>query len=340
MLTFKTEDLFLNPNDLELQYRRRNDEEKTGVSYGQRKLLLTVLQFITNYWDPAQIPNPCILYIGSSPGNNIEIIAELFPEVEFHLYDPNPFKIKKSEKVHLYQQYFTDEDAHFWKNKNSGNVYFISDIRTADYTKAKNLDDNERQIMKDMENQMKWYNIIKPVHAHLKFRLPYTGGNRPAVLSYLDGTLYKQPWAPGTSTETRLVPNGDGNGITKNWDCMKYQSQLFHHNVIIRETFLYDNLCLDSPELLNDYDSRCEVEILTNYLNKRNAFSTENVKKLSRMITKRLSPTLTMEFLRKNPRYIKDVNFRSREKKETRDNSSEIHHRNKKESGLAKQLGL
>ena len=321
MIQFQESDLYLNLTDPELEYRRRNDEDKTSVHHGQRKLLLTVVEFLTLYWDPAKYPKPKLVYSGAAPGVNIQIISDLFPEFEFHLYDPSPFKIRASERVKLYNQYFTDEDAKFWENKN---VYFISDIRTADYTKAKDLDENEEQIMKDMMDQMRWYNIINPIKAHLKFRLPYTGGNRPTHIKYLDGVLFKQVFAPETSTETRLVPHSPG--LTKDWDCLKYQSQMFYHNAIVRESKNYlnpldnsENL-IDYPELTNDYDSTCEIWILTKYLKLRNTFSSDGVKKLSRTITKKLSDKrskqITLEFLRKNPRYIKEQNM----KPLTRDN--------------------
>ena len=202
---FCENDLLLNDTDPELPYRRRQDEEKKAIHMGQRKLCLTVLQFITIYWDP--ITKPVVVYAGAAPGININIIADLYPNTEFHLYDPADFKVKPRSNIHLYQQYFTDTEAREWAIKKIP-LLFISDIRTADYTQAKNLDENEDQISGDMDAQMRWYNIIKPISAQLKFRLPYTGGSRPLSVDYLDGIIYKQPWAPQTSTETRLVPIG------------------------------------------------------------------------------------------------------------------------------------
>lgn len=317
MLVFKQDDFYLKESDPETEYRRRKDEDKYSVHFGQRKLCLTVLQFLALYYKPE---NPCrkILYIGAAQGNNIQIIVDLFPDLEFHLYDPAPFKIKSSTRVFLYNQYFTDEDALKWSKIP---CYFISDIRTADYTKAKDLDENEEQIQKDMMDQMRWYNIIKPIKAHLKFRLPYTGGNRPLFVDYLDGILFKQVFAPETSTETRLVPHGPN--IMKKWDCLKYQSQMFHHNSVIRETVKYLNPLdnskepIDYPELTNDYDSTCEIFILM-------LLRQGNVKELSREITKKLSnkkKIMTLEFLRQNPRYIKEKNMvLQRETKTTRNN--------------------
>jgi len=321
---FTETDLYLNLGDSQLSYRRRNEEEKTSVSWGQRKLLLTLIQFLTRHWDPVQVPKPVIVYAGAAPGINIGIVSQLFPEADFHLYDPAQFKIKPIKKsgegsITLYQQYFTDEDAKRWAGRND--VYFISDIRTADYTQSKDLDDNESQITKDMEMQMQWYLIIQPIKAHLKFRLPYTGGNRPSKVNYLRGKVYKQPWSPQTTTETRLVP--DGNDIIT-WDCQIYQDQMFHHNVIIREQYKYkiqssnskdvicENIFIDYPELLNEWDSIAEAKIWEEYLIKRIGKSDINsIVNLSRLATTKLTANSKVKVkdsissLRSKPQSIK-----------------------------------
>lgn len=317
---FTSSDLFLNPTDPELPYRRRKDEEKTSIHWGQRKLLLTLVQFLTLFWKPSKTPKPIVVYAGAAPGTNIGIVSTLFPEVEFHLYDPSPFKVNNTDKIKTYQQYFTDDDAKQWAGRND--VYFISDIRTADYTKAKNLDENEQQIMKDMEMQMRWFLLINPVEGHLKFRPPYTGGNRPERINYLYGYVFLQPWSPQTTTESRLVPvrGQDGNWMIASWSAQKYQDQMFYHNVIVRESYKYinpfssTNQPIDSPELLNDYDSLCEAQIWIDYLNVRTGnFNQQSVVALSRLITDKLNTHNkhkdTLALLRSNPQLIKNRNI-------------------------------
>ena len=316
-IEYKKEDLFVNSEDPELPYRRRKDEEKTSVSWGQRKLLLVLLQFLNLFWDKNKVEKPVVIYAGAAPGINIKIVSELYPEVEFHLYDPAPFKIKSTSKIHLYNEYFTDKTARKWADRND--IYFISDIRTADYTLVSNLDKNEAQILSDMKNQMNWHQIIKPVEAQLKFRLPYTGGNRPETVEYLTGWVFKQPWAPQTTTETRLVPTSDPSDLTKKWNCMKYQSQMFHHNTIVRETYKYKNFInsdlthLDEPELLNDWDSMTEAWILRDYLIRRGS-NPSYVPTLSKLLTKKLTKKSkfndNLDTLRNTPQLIKNRNFR------------------------------
>lgn len=317
---YTQKDLFLNPTDPEMPYRRRKDEEKTGIHWGQRKLLLTLIQFLSLFWDPKKVPKPIVVYAGAAPGTNIAIVSQLFPEIEFHLYDPAPFKIRPSGRIHLYQQYFEDGDAKKWAGRKD--VFFVSDIRTADYQKTRNLDEYENQIQKDMNMQMVWVQIINPSQAHLKLRFPYTGGGRPSHVNYLYGYVLKQPWAPQTTTETRLVPVRDnsGNWITAEWSSQKYQDQLFYHNVIIREQFKYLNpfdnkdTPIDSPELLNDWDSRTEAQIWMDYLSRRGVPITgQSVIALSRLITRKLTENSrykdTLHILRSNPQFIKKRNM-------------------------------
>ena len=314
-MEFTKDDELLKQEDPEEPYRRRKDEEKTSISWGQRKLLMCLVSFISNHLDKGK--NAVLLYAGAAPAVNIGIAARLFPNITWHLYDPQPFKLKTdlNRKMVVYQKKFTDEIAHYWGKiqKKDGNIYFISDIRTADYTKTKNLEDNENQIMGDMELQKKWVEIIKPCKSQLKFRLPYTLPNLPLEIEYFDGIIYKQCYSPQTSTETRLVLTSP-TLTYKKYSCEKYQSQLFYHNIVVREKNKYVNLFMDEPELLDDYDSCCEISIWKDYLNYiGKETNRENILQLSRNATKLLTKgrkySDTLSYLRANPQAIKKRNF-------------------------------
>jgi len=308
-MLFQHKDILLNNDDPEEEYRRRKDEEKKSISWGQRKLLLTLVSFLTEHC--MDIENAIILYVGAGPGVNIGITADLFPKFTFHLYDPAKFKIKTdfSKKIIVYNKKFTDEIAEFWSKKN--NIIFISDIRTADYTKTKDLNENENQILSDMEHQKRWVEIIKPVKSHLKFRLNYTGDGRQEKMEYFDGIIYKQPYAPNTSSETRLVLTSSDLKY-KTYDCKKYESQMFYHNIIIREQNKYEKSIVDGVELVNDWDSCCELEIWKKYLEIND--SEEDILKLSEkstvLLTKGRKYQDTLAYLRANPQAIKNRNFK------------------------------
>jgi len=292
-------DLYLDPvNSPKKMYYELNKDEKINLHWGQRKLLLVLLQFLNIFWDPEKVPIPKLVYAGAAPGINIPIVSMLYPEVEFHLYDPSEFKIKETDKIKIHQEYFTDDVARQWANRDD--VYFESDIRTITMKKGMNLDDHEKVIVENMNMQMNWYNIIKPVFGHLKFRLPFTGGNRPTKINYLYGYVFKQPWAPEVSIETRLVPLPN-HGIVE-WDTATYQNQMFYHNTEIRSKIKYYNpfgvginnkTPIDGPELLNDWDSVTEAMIIASYLKKRTGnFTPEQVNSISRLLTAKINEGL------------------------------------------------
>ena len=291
---YTVNDLLLDPikSPERTYYEIPKEQRNMNLYWGQRKLLLALIAFINIFWDPVKVSNPKFVYAGAAPGNNIEIISQLYPEIEFHLYYPSRFNIKPTDKIKIYNTYFTDEVAQSWSNRND--VYFISDVRTVEITKDTDLDVHEAIIVDNMNMQMRWYNIIKPVYAQLKFRLPFTGGNRPKKLNYLYGYIFKQPWAPEQSIETRLVPLPNGGNIE--WDTEKYQNQMFYHNTVIRPSAKYYNPFnhtanhIDGNELLNDWDSTAEAVIIAAYLKKRAGKYTEDqVKAISRLFTDKLT---------------------------------------------------
>ena len=312
MRRFESRDETLNDDDEQLEYRRRRDDEKTCVSYGQRKLLLSLVSFLSKY--TKNLNAPLILYIGAAPGNNISIATDLFPNFEWHLYDPARFAISTDVKrnVFVYQKYFDDETAKYWAERRKGrNLIFISDIRTADYTKAKDLNENEDNIELDMRMQKGWVEILKPDVTQLKFRLSYVLDERSKEYEYFDGVIYKQCFAPQTSTETRLVFS---DIKYKKYDCEKYERQLFHHNAVIREKTKFLNQEADGIELVDDWDCSTEVSIWKDYLNFLGKdVSKGEILKLSQDATKLLNANKkqpdTLSYLRSNPRIIKNRNF-------------------------------
>lgn len=286
---FTRQDLLVTPDLPEEAYRRRNESEKKAVHWGQLKLLMNEIMFFSLFWDPEAVPNPVVVYAGAAPGLHIPFLASMFPTFVFHLYDPRPFGIGGSDRIHIHQQLFLDADAQRWARRSD--VLFISDIRTADYTQMEGAE-NEAAIMADMRMQENWYNIIRPVRGHLKFRLPYVEGYPGAMTSvrYLNGFVFRQPWAPQTSTETRLVPTGG----EIDWSSKKYEDQMFYHNAVVRERqrFLNPLTGTDTPidpsqGLTNDYDSTAHTVILMDYLMKMGgseAVTADAVLRLSRAV--------------------------------------------------------
>ena len=302
---FTIQDLVVGPHAQRAVYRKRTNDIKTTIHWGQRKLHLSEVEFFTLYWDPTKVPNPTCVYAGAAPGTHIELLSKMFPNFTFHLYDPGAFIIKPTARIQIFNEYFTDDVARKYSGRTD--ILFLSDIRTADY-KALNkeelikrgittfdnddqaigpddiIDDayaaaeihNEDQIWGDMNMQQSWVQIMNPEHALLKFRLPYPLDGKDVKVQYLRGVVYWQVWAPQTSTETRLKPVRNAKGVydISEWSILEYEQWSFHHNSIVREQWRYKNIfngtdqLIDSPELLNDFDSTAEAMILKLYLEK------------------------------------------------------------------------
>lgn len=273
--------LLLKPSDPQMEYRRREKEIKQSVHWGQLKLALAVLSFITYYWDPDEVPEPILVYAGAAPGDNINLLIDLFPQFkEWHLFDPRHIVVKPVPgKVFVYSGeengYFTDEYAQKFAGRND--IYFVSDIRVGGYRGEISNKEFEQGVWKDNKMQQKWVQIIRPLYAHLKFRLPYPGNNLPQFYQYFDGDVLKQPWVGPTSTETRLVVSNKNMELI-GWDNVVYQNQLFYHNKVIRENTNYTCKYSDKPligtlvneqpvyQLIQDWDSMMTIQVLGDYL--------------------------------------------------------------------------
>lgn len=302
--------LFVTQASERVPYHGRAKEEKKAVHWGNRKLTIAEIELLALFWDPVALPKPKILYVGAAPGSHIDILAQMFPEVEFHLYDPRKFSLeenlpgtpgyvqgKASIKIYTGESgFFTDDKAREWSGR--GDVIFICDIRSGDIKDK----DFAAVITADMKAQERWYNIIQPRLAQLKFRLPYYDEKRDGTqtFKYLGGRVMKGIWTPASSTEARLIPE---QGMTVDWDLQWYEDTMAYHNRILRETPLgFRNLWtgdltpISDPELVVDFDSVAEAFILRGYLLGRSVEnpSQQQVAALSAWITDELNAWSTL----------------------------------------------
>ena len=243
----------LNPKSRRMKYIF--SDKKRDIHNGQRKLLMSEIEFLVNNYQEKVI----VLYIGASAGVgsiHTYTLINMFPEFEYHLYDNKDFfhKLYELKNVTIFKRWFTDDDSKFYANKK---VFLISDLRDPDIGSAKNNKNLNRQnniVHDDMNIQMKFYMDIKPVSALLKFRLPW----KPGKTTYLDGSIYYQTWQKADSTETRLVPNGK----LKVYDNTSYEERLFYFNNETRLRYYkhnYECYC-------HCYDCMSEITILESYI--------------------------------------------------------------------------
>ena len=262
----------LDNNISRKKYHRRATEKKNVLHWGQRKLLLTEIEFLTIYYTKLRTTSnkkePYMIYAGAAPGTHLMILSEMFPDVHFILYDPRDFDpdLGSYPMIEINQQLFLDVDAKKWISDDhpDKDILLVSDIRTGEPFKMTD-EQVEKQVRFDHKLQYDWYKIMKPVLSMFKFRLPWIDGQTP----YLDGEIYIQPYPPQTSTETRLIVYGaDAADIL--YDNKKYEEQLFYFNTELREAE-YKNILekIDTHDkcgLNNKYDCVAEINILSNYL--------------------------------------------------------------------------
>ncbi|CAF0970908.1 unnamed protein product [Brachionus calyciflorus] len=248
---------------------KEKDQDRSSVHYGQRKLFLSEVEFLTNVC--CQVPKEklfkkiVIIYAGAAPGIHIDFLNQLFPFMYFVLVDPAKMAVKTSEKIRIHQEYFTDETAQSLKKEFQHDlILFISDIRR--FGPGAKLTDSEieEEIVEDMRNQKNWFKILNPFRALLKFRLPYVENrtNAQRFLEYLDGDVYFQIWPPNSSSETRLYVKE--NAGLKEYDCIKYENQLYRFNNNERVMCYEHEYLVDGLD--HCYDCRAELYVFENYL--------------------------------------------------------------------------
>jgi len=281
---FDIKDIVINSQHNKTSYHERKKEVVNNVHHGHYKLFYSELLFCSLYLKESVENKATVLYIGAAPGFQISLLSKLFPNTIWILYDAANFpdKLYYQSNIKIYNKLFLDEDLLEWKKKNIKNLYIISDIRSRGYNvnqKSKKEDELFQQAIKDdMYLQMKWVKELKPIKSSLKFRLPYGYDwyitENGEYFNYLDGICFKQPWAPQSSIECRLIPFDDLR--EKKWNFIYHEQYMMYHNSIIREKQKYYNLITKKLDLvyydilLNDYDSVYTQYIILQYMKCKN----------------------------------------------------------------------
>jgi len=182
---------------------------------GQRKLLINEVAFLHLHGNLSDK----VLYVGAAPGPHINVLADLFPNHKFYLYDPREFDTNLNLKLNVktYQKYFTDQEALKYKK-----CLFISDIRTGGT-------DFEKEVEYNLTQQKKWCDIIEPVMTSLKFRMPFTKTDK--IIPYYRGKICLQSWCGIDSNETRLWTDCKKQ---TNYSTHDFEQRMFHYNLNLR----------------------------------------------------------------------------------------------------------
>jgi hypothetical protein len=203
-------------------YKRMPCADALHGHLGQRKLMLSEVRFLAEHGHRA----PLVLYVGAAPGTHIPLLADMFPEHEFHLWDGREFspKVRAHPRIKTIQKMFFAEQAREYEGKK---CLLVSDIRAAD--------PNDAKIVVDNEVQAAWVRQIRPAAFSLKFHPPYD--NPTGAYRYLDGEAQLQAWAPLNSSETRLVgvASESEDLPERDWDTAAYDARMFYRNIVERD---------------------------------------------------------------------------------------------------------
>lgn len=224
-------------------YENARKGEPSFVEIPLLRQFLVDLFFLTYFWDPSAEPDPIVVIIGSGNGQYYPLLSELFPMIEFHLYDDLEFVIDESEKIIIHNELFNPGE---W---NEGGFYLISHIKTDDRAD-------------DMKLQEQWVEELKPIKSMLRYDVNY--------VNYYDGYAILPPWDK-QSYELYLVPTN--NLDRREWNLKILRKQLWYHYHIVREYHNYLNIFDDTWDVYNEdelintrWDDTWTISILSDYL--------------------------------------------------------------------------
>lgn len=233
--------------------------------WGQRKLLLSEIEFLSKYSRSEDI----VVYAGAAPGIHIPYLSELFPELSFILVDPGRFGIKETEKIKIINGYFNEKIISTLPK----NLLFISDIRRKGIHDCDSVDEYDRLFQEDMELQQEWIEMMRPLYSFVKFKLSFNSGST----EYLKGKIYLPVFGRQGTSEARLLVSSRDNFEKILYDNKEYEEKMAYFNQVIRT--LHYNFPLPVEEqnklnivgLDNCYDCCREIMILSSYLDSKRA---------------------------------------------------------------------
>lgn len=212
-----------------------------GVMHsGKLKAFLNELHFLT------QNARPGDLVIRSATGTNdhMGLLADMFPGVEFHVYDSPCVNtaIGRPNVLHIQRRLCYPDARERATDPISDRTLFICDTRTVErewdpvankMVAKKDAEMTAARILSDLALQRTLLLAICPRAALLKFRLPY--GDHGEV-EYLDGDIHVQPFSQKGSSEARLHVrrNQQQRFPTKRYIPGDYERAMFHYNMVDR----------------------------------------------------------------------------------------------------------
>lgn len=224
----------------------------TTEHWGQRKLLVTEIEFLTQF---ARNGKYLVIYIGFSQGLYINYLCDLFPNVDFVLIGTRQITCEKSSRVQIRSGELIDDWIKLY-SKSDKNLLLICDIHT--FGPRKDMDEC---IQRDLENQISWHSKLKPIASLLTFRL----SRSQSTTKFLQGDVVLGPWTSRRTIDYRFVTVQHAELTT--YDNKRMLSAFsYFQNVIRTQYYEHDIDDSNSEGLDHCYDCRAEINILYQYL--------------------------------------------------------------------------
>lgn len=187
------------PNaDPQMKYRERKryGESITVLHWGQRKLLMSEIEFLT-----LKLPSPkqkenlktLVVYIGAARGRHIVYLSQCFPNTSFLLIDGGSFYpgLYSLPNITIWKKLITEENASeivdFAKKNNFNDILFISDIRSFDRSyKSKQI---LNQLSKELKSKKNVSQIMKEI---LNIKKKVSDNYRKQILTAVNQELSNQ----------------------------------------------------------------------------------------------------------------------------------------------------
>lgn len=268
-----------------------NNIDKLVYLYDNGMIKSTSDSYMANIYDMSK--NKVIKLDRKLDAEKIKQIMTTNKFTEKNISQVRDFINTSNYKFYIIQDFFTHDMSEFFRNvlKNERFAY-TSDIRTRDE------DIIDYAVFWNLAQQFIWTVNMNPLHYKLKFRVPFKGvintstikeymkkdldiyknkynidqidDYNKGILTYLSGDIYIQPWAPMTSTETRLV--GTRKDLKKplvKYSEDEYTSKFVFYNNILRQFVLHKNKYFDKErDICYCGDCALECHILEDYQTK------------------------------------------------------------------------
>lgn len=234
------------------------DEQRKGLHFGQRKLLLSEVEFLTvleRQQRATGITRPLlVVYAGAAGGLHLPFLFGLFPHIRYVLIDPAPFcqgvqAVAKEEGgaiLELISGYCTAELCTRLRETYGGTYecVLVSDIRSGAPSQVTRNAEHTEIINRDNALQESYCVALQPSWAMLKFHPPYpaekdpqsprydASDDTPDEVEYLSGTALLGVWAPKSSSEVRLVVSSPFTAPLQKrmYNCREHEEQCYHYN--------------------------------------------------------------------------------------------------------------